>query len=152
MSVVVDESACRRMAMLTFLDGLSEREKLVALEHLAKDVGISARLPNFAKVVVEMHRARFKRELLDLPDRGHHSLELSLLARRKGCRLERTGGSGDHCRIIYPQHHSERGDGLRRLSREGLTRRQALELLRSLPDRRPVNSPPVGGPAARSRG
>jgi hypothetical protein len=61
MTDMVAESARRRAALITFLKGLSEREKLVALYFLANDVGISARLPDFVRTVADMHRAHYER-------------------------------------------------------------------------------------------
>ena len=125
----------RRAEIMTFLKGLSAREKLVVLSYLSNDAAICARVPNLARAILDMHRSYYKLELLQLADTEHPNLDLEFLARRKGCRLERAEGSGDRWRIFEVD---DRGARLRieerGAKRAALTRGQALEALRSLPD------------------
>jgi hypothetical protein len=114
---------------------MREREKLVVLTHLSNDPVISARIPDLARAVLDMHRAYHKRELLKLVEAEHSNLDLEFLARRKGCRLERADGSGDLWRIVEGDRRGVRpGSGGTGTKRTALSRKQALEVLRSFPD------------------
>jgi hypothetical protein len=117
------------MEIISFLKGLSEREKLVVLAHLSNDAAIGARIPNLATSVVEMHRRNYKLELLKLAEAEHPTLDLRFLARRKGCRLERTSGLPDRWRIRRLHENV-----VRHPLQDALTLAQALEALRALPD------------------
>ena len=132
----------RHAEIMSFLSGLSEREKLVVLTYLGNDPAISARIPNLARTVLDMHRAHHRAELLKLVETEHHNLELAFLARRKGCRLVRATGVEDRWCILSTHDQSPRqrttGCGLERNS---LTRVQALQVLRSLPDREFYHGP-----------
>jgi hypothetical protein len=124
----------RRAEIMTFLKGLSPREKLVVLSCLSNDAMICACVPNLARTVLDMHRSYFKLELLQLADTECPSLNLEFLARRKGCRLERAG-QGDRWRILQAENRGGRS-GIEDFSLKSniFTRDQALEVLRSLPD------------------
>jgi hypothetical protein len=123
----------RRAEIMAFLNALTEREKLVALTHLCNDAAIAGRIEKLDRLILNMHRAHHRIELLELATQGS-TLDLALLARRKGCRLERV--PGDRWRVIPP------ADCSARLSRRpgrveiaAVPATQALDLLRSLPDR-----------------
>ena len=129
------EFAKRRAEIMTFLKGLNEREKLVVLAHLSNDAVISARIPDLARTVLDMHHAYHKLELLKLVEAEHSNLDLEFLARRKGCRLERAEGPADRWRIVQADKRGVRlGPGGSGTKPSALTRKQALEKLRSLPD------------------
>jgi hypothetical protein len=125
---MTNEPGRRRAEIMTFLGQLSGREKLVALAYLANDAGISARIPDLARTVQEMHRAYHRVELLKITTE-RSNLDLQFLARRKGCNLRRVEGPGDRWRIIPAASR-----GSVRAQRAPLSREQALDLLRSLPD------------------
>jgi hypothetical protein len=132
---MASEFGKRRAEIMSFLKGLDEREKLVVLTYLSNDAAISARIPNLARTVLDMHRAYHKFELLEFVEGEHSNLDLEFLARRKGCRLEHAKGPGDRWRIVQAGDRGVRlglvGSGPKRIA---LTRKQALEVLRSLPD------------------
>jgi hypothetical protein len=113
---------------MAFLSGLTAREKLIALTYLANDAGVSARIPDLARTVLDMHRAHHRVELLKLTTQSAN-LDLEFLARRKGCRLEPVEGPGDRWRVMPAANV-----GGARTQRASLSRKQALDLLRSLPD------------------
>ena len=46
----------RRAEIVTFLEGLGKREKLLVLAYLGHDAGICARPPNLANTVLDMRR------------------------------------------------------------------------------------------------
>jgi hypothetical protein len=82
-----------------------------------------------------MHRSYHKLELLQLAASEHHNLNLEFLARRKGCRLERACGRGDCWRILQADNRAVRhGIEVHCLKRNTFTLKQALDVLRSLPD------------------
>jgi hypothetical protein len=120
----------RRSEIISFLKGLNEREKLVVLAFLSNDGAIGARVPGLTASIVEMHRRHHKYDLLKLAEAKQPTLDLGLLARRKGCKLERAVGLPDCWRI-----RRLAGNVARHLDRNTLTLRQALEALRALPDR-----------------
>jgi hypothetical protein len=124
-----NEFGKRRAEIMSFLDGLSEREKLIVLAYLSNDAAIGARVPSLPAAILDMHRHYHKRELLKLAEMQRPTLDLGFLARRKGCRLERAAGlpARWHIRRL---HESV----LRHQQRSGLTLTQALEVLRGLPD------------------
>ena len=125
----------RRAEIMTFLKGLSEREKLVVLSYLSNDAAICARVPNLARTVLDMHRSYHKLELLQLAETEHPNLDLEFLARRKGCRLERADGPGDRWRILQVDNRGcSTGIEEHCLKRNTFTLKQALDVLRSLPD------------------
>ena len=130
------EFGARRAEIMTFLKGLSPREKLVVLSFLSNDAAIYSRVPNLARSILDMHRSYHKMELLQLVDTEHANLNLEFLARRKGCRLERVAGVADRWRILRAHDRgvglSVEADGQKRTS---LTLGQALEALRALPER-----------------
>jgi hypothetical protein len=129
----------RRAEILTFLKGLSAREKLVVLSFLSNDAMICTRVPNLALAILDMHRSYHKLELRQLVESEHSNLNLAFLARRKGCRLERIGSQGDSWRILRAGHVPVRlSMGEHDLERNTFTPKQALDVLRSLPDQ--VNS------------
>jgi hypothetical protein len=118
----------RRAEIMAFLNELSAREKLIVLTYLANDSEISTRIPNLARTVVDMHRAHHRVELLKLAT-DNSNLDLEFLARRKGCRLEPVEGRGDRWSVVPAA-----GVAGSRTQQTPLTRKQALDLLRSLPD------------------
>jgi hypothetical protein len=135
---MTNDFAERRRQIIAFLNGLTQPEKLLVLACLTNDAAIRARIPdlaeNPAKTVLDMRRAHYRAEVLALAETGRSNVDLRLLARRKGCRLEAAEGSADLWRIVYagnprPSHSS-------RPIERALTRRQALEVLRCIPDQR----------------
>jgi hypothetical protein len=124
----------RRAEIMTFVKGLSAREKLVVLSCLSNDAAICARVPNLARTILEMHRSYHKLEVLQLVETGRPNLNLEFLARRKGCRLERAEGPGDCWCIFRADNRSVRLGIEHGPMRNALTCSQALEALRSLPD------------------
>jgi hypothetical protein len=120
---------------MTFLKGLSEREKLIVLAYLSNDAGICARAPHLASAVMDMRRSYNKRQVIQLAAAEASNLGLELLARRKGCRLQRVTGPGNRWRIFPAEYRGfspcveEQGP-----RRNSLTPGQALEALRALPD------------------
>lgn len=123
----------RRAEIIAFLKGLDAREKLLALSYLGKDAEICAVAPNLHRLVYDMHRSHHQRDLLKAASVEQPvNLSLELLARRKGCQLERVVGPGDYWRIVFGPasfHMNKCGPG-----KSGLTRVQAMEALRALPD------------------
>ena len=85
----------RRAEIMSFLNGLSDREKLVVLTYLCNDARISARIPDLPRTILDMHHAFHGMELLKFADTERSNVDLEFLARRKGCRLERIEGAGD---------------------------------------------------------
>jgi hypothetical protein len=126
----------RRAEIVSFLKGLSERERLIVLEYLSKDAVIRARVPELARAVFDLRRSCHTLKTLRLVQPEHATLDLELLARRKGCRLERAEGPADRLRIVGP-YDRDATPGIDRhaTSRRSLSRAQALEILRALPDR-----------------
>jgi len=131
------EFAERRAKIIAFLTGLTPREKLIVLACLSNDATISARIPDLAKTVLDMHRAQHSVELRALAETARSNLELRLLARRKGCRLEPADRPADLWRIVYPGDlHGRIVSNTSRPMEAAVTRKQALDILRSLPDQR----------------
>jgi hypothetical protein len=106
----------------------------MVLTYLSNDAAICARIPDLASTVLEMHRAYHGLDLVKLAEAEHPNLNLELLARRKGCRLERAG-PGDRWRIVRAGGRPDT-KGHRPAAREAraLSRGQVLDALRSLPD------------------
>ena len=124
----------RRAEIMTFLEGLSEREKLLVLAYLSNDAGICARAPNLARTVLDMRRPT-RLETIQLAGTEASNLDLEFLARRKGCRLERVAGQADRWRIFQVHDRVARTTAEERCpKRFALTPGQALEALRALPD------------------
>ena len=132
---MASELGRRRAEIMTFLKGLSEREKLVVLAYLSNDAGICARAPHLARTVLDMHRSYNEGQVIQLAATEASNLDLELLARRKGCRLQRVAGPGDRWRILPADDRGARlaiEEHGRRCN--SLTLGQALEALRALPD------------------
>ena len=125
----------RRAEIVAFLGQLNNREKLIVLTYLANDAGIGARIPDLSKTVLDMHRAYHRVELLKSATENSN-LDLEFLARHKGYRLEPVEGPGDRWRITPAANRGGwPGAGGRLTQSTLLTRKQALDLLRSLPDK-----------------
>jgi hypothetical protein len=125
----------RRAEIVTFLKGLSEREKLLVLAYLSHDAGICARAPNLANTVLDMRRSHNRLETIQLARAEASNLDLEFLARRKGCRLERVVGQADRWRIFPVHDRVARTNAEERYpKRFALSPGQALEALRALPD------------------
>jgi hypothetical protein len=134
---MTNEFAERRRQIIAFINGLTQREKLVVLACLSNDAVISARIPDLAKTVLDMQRAQYRAEVLALAETERSNVDLRLLARRKGCRLEAAEGSADLWRIVHAgSPHSWVPSNSSRPIERALTRRQALEILRCIPDQR----------------
>jgi hypothetical protein len=133
---MASELGRRRAEIVSFLKGLSEREKLLVLAYLGNDAGICDRAPHLARTVPAMPRSFDKGQVIQVAAAEASNLDLELLARRKGCRLQRVAGGDHRWRIFGAEDRgvdtSFEEHGLRRNS---LTLRQALEALRALPDR-----------------
>src|SRR5262245_34742834 len=114
---MTNEFAERRKKIIAFLNGLTQREKLVVLACLSNDAAISARIPDLAKTVFDMQRTHYRAELLALAGTERSSLDLRLLARRKGCRLEPAEGPVGHFHIVHA--------GVRRIVVDSCTMRGA---------------------------
>src|SRR5262245_45474140 len=126
---MTNDFAERRRKIIGFLNGLSQREKLMVLTCLSNDAAIHARIPDLTKT--------YRAELLALAETERSNLDLRLLARRKGCRLEPNGGPADLWCIVSDDDPQKRIPcAVNRLRRPALTRNQALHILRSLPDQR----------------
>lgn len=124
----------RRAQIIEFLKELSTTEKLIALTYLANDAGISAHIPNLARIVLDIRRSHYRVELLKLATENSN-LDLEFLARRKRCRLEPVNGPGDRWCIVPASGSDTRlGLGDSRKQRISLTRKQVLDFLHSLPD------------------
>jgi hypothetical protein len=124
----------RRTEIMAFLGGLSEREKLIVLTYLSNDAAINARIaPELASTVLDMRRSLHRAELLKLAA-DNSNVDLQLLARRKGCRLEQRPGDRWHI-ASCSNRNAGLGIAVARPQQALLTRRQALDVLRSLPDR-----------------
>jgi hypothetical protein len=132
---MASEPGRRRTEIMTFLKGLSEREKLLVLAYLSNDAGICARAPHLASTVMDMRRSYNKGQVIQLAAAEASNLDLEFLARRKGCCLHRVAGPGNRWRISPAEDRGvtlgSEGHGL---SRNSLTLGQALEALRALPD------------------
>jgi len=87
---MTNEFAERRRKIIGFLNGLSQREKLMVLACLCNDAAIHAKIPDLSQTVFDMQRAQYRAELLAMAEPERSNLDLRLLARRKGCRLEPT--------------------------------------------------------------
>ena len=126
----------RRTEILAFLKTLDKREKLVVLSFLSNDATICARVPNLASAILDMHRAYHKLELLQPVETEHPRINLEVLARRKGCRVERIAEHGDCWRILRLGHGPVRlslvDHGVQQTT---FTLMEALDILRTLPDR-----------------
>jgi|SRR5215813_3778795 len=134
---MTNEFAERRAKIVAFLHSLTLREKLVVLTCLSNDAAISGRIPGLRQTVLDMQRAQYRVELRALAEPARSNLELRLLARRKGCRLEPADGSADLWRIVYGGDlHARILSNNSRPMESPLTRQQALDILRSLPDQR----------------
>jgi len=134
---MTNEFAERRAKIIGFLTGLTPREKLVVLACLSNDAAISARIPDLAKTVLDMQRAQHSVELRALAETARSNLELRLLARCKGCRLEPADRPADLWRIVYAgDPHGRILSNSSRPMEAAVTRKQALDILRSLPDQR----------------
>src|SRR5262249_42022947 len=132
---MTNEFAERRRKIIGFLNGLSQREKLMVLACLSNDAAIHARIPDLTKTVLDMQRAHYRAELLALAETERSNLDLRLLARRKGCSLEPNSGPADLWCIVSADDPQKRIPcAVNRLRRLALTRNQALHFLRSLPD------------------
>jgi hypothetical protein len=132
---MASEFGKRRAEIMSFLKGLSERERLVVLTCICNDPTISARIPNLARAVLEMHRAYHKNELLKLVEAEHSNVDLEFLARRKGCRLQRVAGSSDRWCIRWVQANLARSRTEGQCQQNSaLTLVEALDTLRALPD------------------
>jgi hypothetical protein len=131
----------RRAEIIAFLKGLSERERLVALTYLSNDAAISAGVPDLARAVLGMHRSCYRRELLQLVDKGPN-LDLRILARRKGCRIQRVVGPQERWRII-PSHAPlpQQAGSAHGPRQDAITPIELLEVLRSLPDEATLTTP-----------
>lgn len=129
------ELAERRRKIIGFLNGLSQREKLMVLACLGNDATIHAKIPDLIKTVLDMQRAHYRAELVALAETARSNLDLRLLARRKGCRLEPNEGPADLWCIVSADGPQKRiscaGNHPRPVA---LTRIQALHILRTLPD------------------
>jgi hypothetical protein len=130
-SRMTNEPAERRRKIIGFLNGLSQREKLMVLACLGNDSTIHAKIPDLTKTVLEMQRAHYRAELLALAETERSNLDLRLLARRKGCQLEPKEGPADLWCIVSADDRAGN-----RPWPAALTRNQVLHILRSLPDRR----------------
>ena len=122
----------RRTDIIAFLKALSDREKLVALTYLSNDPMIRTRIPNMATTVLDMHRSLNRQEILQSTRTDFVSLDLTFLAQRKGCRLQRAAGRPERWWIYGPSKSAPHGRGIDYGG--ALTPAQALEVLRSLPD------------------
>jgi hypothetical protein len=134
---MTNEFAERRRKIIGFLNGLSQREKLMVLACLCNDAAIHAKLPDLSQTVFDMQRAHYRAELLAMAEPQRSNLDLRLLARRKGCRLEPNEGPADLWCIVStddPQQRIPRAGS--RPKPAALTRNQALHILRCLPDQR----------------
>jgi hypothetical protein len=134
---MTNEFAERRRQIIAFINGLTQREKLDVLAWLSNDAAIGARIPDLAKTVLAMRRAHYRAEVLALAETERSNVDLRLLARRKGCRVEPAEGSADLWRIVYGGNlHSWAQSSRSRPIERALTRRQALEILRCILDQR----------------
>jgi hypothetical protein len=134
---MTNEFAERRRKIIGFLNGLSQREKLMVLACLSNDAAIHAKIPDLSQTVFDMQRAHYRAELLVMAETERSNLDLRLLARRKGCRLEPNEGPADLWCIVSADEPQRRipcaGN---RPKPAALTRNQVLHILRSLPDQR----------------
>jgi hypothetical protein len=127
----MNEFGRRRSEIVRFLGALTDREKLLALAYLANDRMISARIPGLANTIMDMHRAHHRSALLKSVGTTSCNIDLELLARRKGCRLERALGSTDLWRIVS-DCSAKSAPPIS--SGPALTPTEALLTLRALPD------------------
>jgi hypothetical protein len=127
----MNEFGRRRSEIVRFLGALTDREKLLALAYLANDRMISARIPGLANTIMDMHRAHHRSALLKSVGTTSCKIDLELLARRKGCRLERALGSTDLWRIVS-DCSAKSAPPIS--SGPALTPTEALLTLRALPD------------------
>jgi hypothetical protein len=128
----MNELGKRRSEIIRFLGGLTDREKLLALAYLANDQMISARIPGLASTIMDMHRAHHRSALLKSVGAKSCTIDLELLARRKGCRIEPAFGSTDLWRIVS-DCSAKTAPPIP--SGPALTPTEALITLRTLPDR-----------------
>ena len=124
----MNEFGRRRSEIIRYLGALTDREKLIALAYLANDRMIGARIPGLANTMMDMHRAHHRSALLKSVGAKSCNIDLELLARRKGCRLEPVLGSPDLWHIVS-------GSSPPISSGPALTPSEALITLRALPDR-----------------
>lgn len=127
----MNEFGRRRSEIVRFLGALTDREKLLALAYLANDRMISARIAGLANTIMDMHRAHHRSASLKSVGTTSCSIDLELLARRKGCRLERALGSTDLWRIVS-DCTAKSAPPIS--SGPALTPTEALLTLRALPD------------------
>ena len=127
----MNEFGRRRSEIVRFLGALTDREKLLALAYLANDRMISARIAGLANTIMDMHRAHHRSASLKSVGTTSCNIDLELLARRKGCRLERALGSTDLWRIVS-DCTAKSAPPIS--SGPALTPTEALLTLRALPD------------------
>ena len=109
----------------------------MVLACLSNDAVIHARVHDLTKTVLDMQRTHYRAELLALAETERSNLELRLLARRKGCSLEPAHRPADLWRIVYPGELQGRiVSNTGRPMEAAVTRKQALDILRSIPDQR----------------
>jgi len=134
---MTNEFAERRRKIIGFLNGLSQREKLMVLACLCNDAAIHAKIPDLSQTVFDMQRAQYRAELLAMAEPERSNLDLRLLARRKGCRLEPNEGPADlWCIVSTGEPQKPIPCAGNHPKPAALTRNQALDILRSLPDQR----------------
>jgi hypothetical protein len=124
----------RRAEIVTFLKGLTDREKLAVLEFLSNDPMIRSKAPDLARTVLNLRRSCRNLTLVHAADAERSSLDLEFLAHRKGCRVERVEGAPGAWRIFRTDGRSV-PSGIEGADRRTLTTAQALEILRALPNR-----------------
>ena len=124
----------RRAEIVTFLKGLTDREKLAAPEFLSNDPMIRGKAPDLARTVLNLRRSCRNLTLVHAADAERSSLDLEFLAHRKGCRVERVEGAPGAWRKFRTDGRSV-PSGIEGADRRTFTTAQALEILRALPDR-----------------
>jgi len=75
---MINEFAERRRKIIGFLNGLSQREKLLVLACLSNDTAVHARIPSLTKTVLDMQRTHYRVELLALAETERSNLDLRL--------------------------------------------------------------------------
>ena len=73
---MTNEFAERRRKIIGFLNGLSQREKLMVLACLSNDAAIHAKIPDLSKTVLDMQRSHYRAELHALAETERSNLEL----------------------------------------------------------------------------
>ena len=135
---MANEFAERQRKIVAFLNGLTQREKLLVLAWPCNDAAIIVvGFLIWPRFVLDVRRAHYRAELRAFAETERSNADLGLLAWRKGCRLEPAKGSVDLWHIVYA------GDLQARVqsnsggpTQHPLTQRQALAILRCLPDQR----------------